>query len=61
MIRITCMRSGLYGFKIKDIEDELENIREFLSNGEPVILVNDLDDMDVLEKYGIDADSVKMV
>ena len=38
-----------------DLEDEQENIKEFLCSGESVLLISDLED---LEDLGIDRDEV---
>ena len=58
MIRIVKMGSGYFGLAIKSVKEDLENIEEFVSNGESVILVDSLDD---LSKLDIEAADVKMV
>lgn len=54
------MSSGYYGKKLPYGIDreERENIDAFLEGGEPVILVNDLND---LEQMDIDPNDVKMM
>lgn len=59
MIRITKMSEKYYGVKVRITSDEeLENIEIFTSEGTPVILVNDLED---LSELGISPDEVIMV
>jgi hypothetical protein len=59
MYRIVIMGSGLYAKEIDGITDEeIEDINEFVRNGEPVILCNDFDD---LERIGIEEDDIIMV
>lgn len=57
MIRIVGM-TKMYGTTISSIEDDLDNIMEFVNNGEPVILVNDIED---LERLDIDPNDVEMI
>ena len=50
MIRIVKMTNKYYGIKIDSIDDkEIENIEFFVNDGIPVILVNELDDLTVLD------------
>ena len=62
MIRIVKMSGKYYGTEIKfgffNSDDEIEQIEEFVNEGTPVILVNELQD---LESLGIDPDDVQMV
>ena len=59
MIRIVKLSGKLYGKEI-DIEnlDDTDDIQTFTSEGKPVILVENLEDLEVL---GIKADEVIMV
>ena len=57
MIRIVVMRSGYFGLEIPSVKDDLENIEEFVSSGETVILV---DSLDALSQIGIEVAEVKM-
>ena len=58
MIRVVKMGSGYYGLEIDSIRKDEENIEEFVSGGEPVIIVSSLDD---LNAFGIAEEDVKMV
>ena len=60
MIRICKMSGKLYGYDMrnKDNDEVVEDIEGFVNEGTPVIVVNDLDD---LEAFDIDPSEVKMV
>jgi collagenase-like PrtC family protease len=64
MYRITIMSGKFYAVKIdlsnteKQTKREIEEIETFTSEGTPIILVNELED---LEELGIDVDDVLMV
>lgn len=59
MLRVMKMSGKWYGIN-SDLtdDDEIKNIEVFVSEGTPIILVNDLSD---LEDLGIDASEVEMV
>lgn len=59
MIRIVKMSNKYYGIEIDSIEDDLENIKDFIDQGTPVILVNDLEDLEFT--YGISEDEIILV
>jgi len=47
MIRIVKMSRKYYGIELSDdLEKEMEEIQTFVNEGNPVIIVNDLDDLD---------------
>ena len=54
------MQNKYYGLKV-DItdEEEIENIKTFVSDGTPIILVESLDDLESI--YDIHIDDVEMV
>lgn len=58
MYRIVAMGSGLYCGEIDSIEDDVENLNDFVSQSEPCILIEDLED---LEKFGLSEDDLIMV
>ena len=59
MIRVTKMTGKFYGIKVDiNSSDEIDNINTFTGDGTPVILVNDLED---LEDLDIDPKNVTMV
>lgn len=58
MIRIVKTSYKYYGKEITSIEDDTDNIFEFVTNGEPVILVQSLED---LYELGIDKKDVEMI
>jgi len=37
-----------YALEIESLEDDIENIQEFVDSGQPVILVNEIDDLEQL-------------
>lgn len=48
-----------YGIELsEDLEKEMEEIQTFVNEGTPVIIVNDLDDLDSL---GIYPDEIEMI
>lgn len=55
MYRFTWLSNKWQGIWMDDLEDEQENIKEFLCSGESVLLISDLED---LEDLGIDRDEV---
>lgn len=44
MYRIVKLSGKYYGCKIDDLEDDLENIEIFVSEGTPVILCDEIED-----------------
>ena len=60
MIRIVKLSGKFYGYDMKDIDPEevVEQIEGFTDQGDPVLLVNELRD---LEEWDIDPSEVKMV
>jgi hypothetical protein len=60
MLRVVRMSGKYYGFDMSDESDreKMKQIEGFLDEGTPVILVNDLSD---LESLDIDPTEVKMV
>ena len=60
MIRVIKMQNKYYGLKV-DItdEEEIENIKTFVSDGTPIILIESLDDLESI--YDIHIDDVEMV
>ncbi len=59
MIRVIKQSGRYYGLTVDiDSEEEQENIELFTSEGTPVILVNDIED---LEEIDIDPNEVEMV
>lgn len=59
MIRITKMSGKYYGREIDiDDEDDVDDIKAFVSETTPCILVDDLEDLDSL---GIDENDIIMV
>ena len=59
MIRIVGTRSGMKGLVVDELNsDEVKNLDEFVSCGEPVILCDDLRD---LTRFGIDPTYVEML
>ncbi len=60
MIRVIKMSNKWYGLKI-DItdEEEIQNIKQFVEEGTPVIIAEDLDALESL--YDLDKDEVEMV
>lgn len=58
MFRIVNMSGKYYGLKITDIDNDIENINSFIEGGEPVILCETLDDLDI---FNIDKNNVQIV
>ncbi|MCL5266681.1 MAG: hypothetical protein M1469_01080 [Bacteroidetes bacterium] len=58
MIRITAMSGKFYGYEIDSIEDDAENIEEFVHTGEPVLIVESLGDA---QSFGVDINVIEMV
>ena len=60
MIRVIKMSNKWYGLKI-DItdEEEIQNIKQFVEEGTPVIIAEDLGALESL--YDLDKDEVEMV
>jgi hypothetical protein len=54
MIRILKQGSKYFGLPVVLDEDEIENITRFAAEGFPVIIVNDLEDLDDLDKDDIE-------
>lgn len=51
MIRVVQLSGKYYGKKIFSIEDDLENIEIFVKEGTPVILVDDISDLENLDIF----------
>lgn len=51
MIRVVQLSGKYYGKKIFSIEDDLENIEIFVNEGTPVILVDDISDLENLDIF----------
>jgi len=62
MFRVTRMSGNYYAMKLADdasaIEDDAENIHQFASEGNPVIIVDELEE---LEDLGTDPGDVEVV
>ena len=60
MIRIIKISDKYYGLEV-DIttDEEIANIEQFVNEGNPVIIVNDLDELEFI--YDLDKDDVEMV
>lgn len=58
MYRIVKMSGKVYALEIDNIEDDIENIEEFISTGDSVILCEDLSD---LYDLGIEKDEIVIV
>jgi hypothetical protein len=59
MIRVQKASGKFFGIKVNiESEDEIENIKTFTDEGTPIILVNDLAD---LEDLDIDPADVEMI
>lgn len=54
MYRVTKLSNKYYGVEIADIADEVDNIADFLSNGDVVILGDTLEDIAVLLELELD-------
>jgi hypothetical protein len=58
MYRVVCLGHKWHAIEIKSIENDLENINEFVDNADPVIIVNELwqvedllmDEIEIVEK-----------
>lgn len=61
MYRILVTRSGLLARKIDDLHEETDDIEEFVTSGEPVILVDELDDLYGFDLLDIDVDEIKVL
>lgn len=59
MIRVLKMSNKFYGIEMSDdIEFEMEEIETFITEGNPIIIVNELEDLYI---FGIEEDEVTMV
>ncbi len=52
------MSGKFYGYEIDSIEDDAENIEEFVHTGEPVLIVESLGDA---QSFGVDINVIEMV
>jgi hypothetical protein len=58
MIRIVKLTGKYYGIELpSDDEDAMQEIRDFARQGDPVIIVEDIDDVEQLDIY----DRVEMI
>ncbi len=58
MYRVIKIRGKFYGIEIDSIDDDIENIEGFIETGDPVILCDELEDLEI---FGIDETEIKMV
>lgn len=58
MYRVIVLSGKPWALEIDQVEDDLDNIEEFVSSGGVVLLVDDLSD---LSEYGIDPDDIEIV
>ena len=61
MYRVLVTRTGLFARKIDDLYEEADDIEEFVTSGEPVILVDELDDLYGFDFLDINVDEIKVV
>ena len=54
MKRAVVMSKKLYVLEIEDIESDLENIEGFAGSGEPVIIFDNMNDIEELRDYFVD-------
>lgn len=48
MYRFTWMSNKWQGMEINDLQDEVANLEEFVTSGEPVLLIDNLEDLEML-------------
>lgn len=58
MYRIIEQRHRWYALRVDSIEDDAENIEDFVKDGDIVIIV---DDLKMLSQLGIDPDEVELI
>ena len=58
MFRIVGMSGKVFALKIDSVEDDAENITDFVTSGDIVMLCDDLED---LSKLGIDVKGIQIV
>jgi hypothetical protein len=58
MYRITKLSGKIYAFEIDSVNDDLDNIVEFLESGGAVLIVNELEDV---EYFDLDPEEIEVV
>ena len=58
MYRIVKSSGKVYAYEITSIEDDIENIEEFISSGDVILLCEDFED---LYEFGINKDEIEIV
>ena len=61
MIRIVLMSTGVYGTEIDNVIADEDNINDFADEGNPIIMVNELTDLDDNEFLNFTSDDVTMM
>ena len=58
MYRVVKISNKYYGVEIDSVEDDMKNIESFIETGDPVILCDELDDLEI---FDIDMSEIKMI
>ena len=58
MYRVVKISNKYYGVEIDSVDDDIENMEGFIETGDPVILCDELEDLEI---FGIDETEIKMV